>query len=168
MLGTDHATIEELSALLDGELTLDEQAKVEEHLDGCLACRRELEDLRQTVMRVSQLPTLATPRSFVLPSESRSVAVPFHARIRPELLRAFAGVAAVVMVLLFAADAARVPTTVATLESRDTAPALAPQPNIGSVPAESVAPGAASGSAASRFSVPPNDAPNASSASNGA
>ena len=41
-----HSCRDNLSAFLDGELSVEVTARVEEHLEGCDSCRRELEALR--------------------------------------------------------------------------------------------------------------------------
>ncbi len=55
---------EELSAYLDEELTAQEKAELRAHLDGCAACRAELEALRATVDSVRALPRTPAPAGF--------------------------------------------------------------------------------------------------------
>ena len=50
-----HGT-EQLSALLDGELSEAERARVEEHLKACAACTAERDLLASTVKSVAALP----------------------------------------------------------------------------------------------------------------
>ena len=52
---------EELSAYLDGELEPGEAAALEKHLEGCAACRGELDSLRATVSLVRSLPRAEAP-----------------------------------------------------------------------------------------------------------
>jgi len=56
--------IKQLSAFLDGELTAQEKLAVRSHLDSCAGCRRELEELQQTVRAVSGLPRVPAPPGF--------------------------------------------------------------------------------------------------------
>lgn len=51
-----------LSDYMDGGLPADEHRRVEEHLTGCGACRRVLEDLREVVRRAGALGTMEPPR----------------------------------------------------------------------------------------------------------
>jgi anti-sigma factor RsiW len=44
-----------MSEELDGLLAASEQDRLEDHLAGCVSCRRQREELRQTVRLVSQL-----------------------------------------------------------------------------------------------------------------
>jgi hypothetical protein len=54
-----------LSAYADGELTVDERAAVDAHLDGCGACRHELEATRRAKAWVSDLPAVEAPFGFL-------------------------------------------------------------------------------------------------------
>lgn len=65
-----HLTTEQLSALLDGEVTAEEQAQWEAHLSTCPQCQHELARLRQTVTLLHALPQPTLPRSFLLPLEA--------------------------------------------------------------------------------------------------
>lgn len=49
------AWTDRLSEYLDGELPADQVARLEGHLQGCVACRRVLDDLRAVVDRASRL-----------------------------------------------------------------------------------------------------------------
>jgi hypothetical protein len=55
---------DELSALLDGELTPDEQARVDAHLAGCGECRTELEATRAVRERLRGAPAVDPPFGF--------------------------------------------------------------------------------------------------------
>ena len=55
-----------LSAYIDGQLSAAEAEALEQHLAACDACRRELEELRATVLALRDLPEEAIPRSFAL------------------------------------------------------------------------------------------------------
>lgn len=57
---------EEFSALLDGELAVDEQDGVEEHLSGCSDCLRELDGLKRVTDLYAELPTVDAPESFAV------------------------------------------------------------------------------------------------------
>lgn len=65
----DHNRMRELlSPFLDGQVTLEEQALVENHLATCEECARELEGLRWTVGLLHQVPLARVPRSFAVPA----------------------------------------------------------------------------------------------------
>lgn len=57
---------EEFSALLDGELAVEEQDGVEEHLSGCSDCLRELDGLKRVTGLYAELPTVDAPESFAI------------------------------------------------------------------------------------------------------
>lgn len=106
-----HPTTEELSALLDGELPAAEADAIRRHLDTCAACRADLEALRGTIAMLRVLPAAAPPRSFRVfdaPKPGGLLAFPLARLASPVALRALAGVAAALMVVLFVADAARI------------------------------------------------------------
>ncbi|MHB9092415.1 MAG: anti-sigma factor family protein, partial [Chloroflexota bacterium] len=63
-----------LSAYLDGRVTDEERAAVEQHLVGCAGCRSELAQLRLVVSTLRALPPLPVPRSFALRREEVRVA----------------------------------------------------------------------------------------------
>lgn len=63
-----HLTTEQLSGLLDEQMSSEEIAISNAHLYTCERCQQELEGLRQTVKMLHALPTPVLPRSFVLPS----------------------------------------------------------------------------------------------------
>lgn len=71
-----HLTTDQLSALLDGQLSSDEQAQ--EHLHTCKQCQLRLADLQQTVKLLHALPQPRLPRSFTLPV-SDAVVTPISA-----------------------------------------------------------------------------------------
>ncbi len=64
-----HLTTEQLSALLDGEVSAEERTQWEAHLATCQRCQQELANLRRTVALLHALPQPALPRSFELPAE---------------------------------------------------------------------------------------------------
>ncbi|HEV2655914.1 MAG TPA: zf-HC2 domain-containing protein [Ktedonobacteraceae bacterium] len=64
-----HLTTEQLSALLDGEVSAEEKTQYEAHLATCQRCQQELASLRRTVALLRALPQPALPRSFELPLE---------------------------------------------------------------------------------------------------
>ncbi len=64
-----HLTTEQLSALLDGEVSVEEKTQWEAHLATCQRCQQELASLRRTVALLRALPQPALPRSFELPVE---------------------------------------------------------------------------------------------------
>ena len=65
-----HLTTEQLSALLDKQLPVDEQAAYEAHLNTCRQCQRAMANLRQTVALLHALPQPTLPRSFTLPASA--------------------------------------------------------------------------------------------------
>ena len=60
-----HDARELLSALVDGELTSDDQSQVEAHLAGCADCRKEHERLGSTIALLRQLDRPRAPVGFV-------------------------------------------------------------------------------------------------------
>jgi anti-sigma factor RsiW len=69
-----HLTIEQLSALLDKQLSPQEWALCQAHLRTCQQCQGVLADLRQTSVLLRALPQPELPRSFVLPATITSPA----------------------------------------------------------------------------------------------
>ena len=110
----DHATVEQMSALLDGQLEGDEARAVRAHVDTCAVCGAQLQQLRATVSMLRAVPAAAPSRSFrvphVAPSPRRFFRLPSWLFAPPSALRAFAGAAAAVMLVLFVADASLQPT----------------------------------------------------------
>ncbi len=74
-----HLTTEQLSILLDGEVTAEEQAQWEAHLSTCPQCQQEQAGLRQTVALLHALPPPPLPRSFMLPMEAAEPVAGFMA-----------------------------------------------------------------------------------------
>src|SRR5437868_9377852 len=71
-----HARLrEQLSAYLDDELTPPERFEMEHHLESCLECRAELEELRTIAWATSQLPELPVTHSYTVASELPAVPV---------------------------------------------------------------------------------------------
>jgi predicted anti-sigma-YlaC factor YlaD len=64
-------SLEELSAYLDHELDPAAQARVAEHVAGCVECTRRLDALRETVHAVRALPMETPPRTFTIPEQRR-------------------------------------------------------------------------------------------------
>lgn len=64
----EHLTIAQLSAYLDKELSRDELALCDAHLQSCPQCQAVLADLRITSALLHRMPQVEVPRSFVLPS----------------------------------------------------------------------------------------------------
>lgn len=90
---------QDLSAYIDNRLDGAAQARLEEHLSRCLACRTELESLRQTVGLLRQLPAASSPRSFAIPGPE-----PARRFVPVMALRVAASVAAMLLALVFAID----------------------------------------------------------------
>ena len=59
-----HATETELQEHLDGRLAARESARLEEHLDRCAACRREMDALHAVTTELEALPVLAPSAGF--------------------------------------------------------------------------------------------------------
>lgn len=63
-----HLTTEQLSALLDQQLSSQEQTEYNAHLKTCQQCQNVMADLKLTVALLHALPQPTLPRSFVLPA----------------------------------------------------------------------------------------------------
>ena len=61
-----HIAPQLLSAYLDGQVTPQECARVEQHLRACEACTRELETLRYTTRLLCAAPRVSVPHAFTL------------------------------------------------------------------------------------------------------
>lgn len=57
---------EQLNAYLDEQLSAAERARVRAHIDGCMRCRRTLDELRAVRSAVRALPQRPAPRSYAL------------------------------------------------------------------------------------------------------
>jgi hypothetical protein len=101
----EHASTEQLSALLDGRAEPDERAFLAGHVDGCVVCSNELSGLRSVQDLLRALPVYLPPRSFTIPSERARPARWFR-RLIP-ITRALAAVAAMLCVVLVSVDAMR-------------------------------------------------------------
>lgn len=75
-----------LSALIDGELSQDERARVESHLPGCASCRADLDGLRFMKARLARADRRAMPPDLIAGIEA-AVARPWHLRWFPVLGR---------------------------------------------------------------------------------
>jgi Putative zinc-finger len=64
-----HLTTEQLSALLDKQLSPEEQAACRVHLIGCEQCQDALDNVQLTVNLLRSLPQLEVPHSFALPRD---------------------------------------------------------------------------------------------------
>ena len=163
----EHPAVEELSALFDGQLAENEARAVRAHLDACPSCAAQLAELRATVSLLSRMPAAAPPRSFRVPRPAQErrglIRVPTWLFAPPTALRAFAGVAAAVMLVLFIGDAAFQPVrqerpvslSAPAPAASDAAPAAAQanQESRGALPAQR-APFASGGAAAAPSPVP--------------
>jgi hypothetical protein len=99
----DHASTEQLSALLDGRAEADERTFLAGHVEQCMVCSNELADLSSVRDLLRALPIYLPPRSFAVPIESARRARRFR-RLVP-ITRALGAVAALLCVVLFAVDA---------------------------------------------------------------
>ncbi len=68
MTQQEHLTTEQLSAFLDKQLTPQEQAFFDAHLQSCQRCQAALGELRRTVALLHAMPQPQLPRSFTLPA----------------------------------------------------------------------------------------------------
>ena len=72
--GWRHARLRRLlSTYVDGSASGPERARVEAHLSGCEACRREADALRATIDLLAALPEAVSSRSFALEREPEPV-----------------------------------------------------------------------------------------------
>jgi hypothetical protein len=100
-----HLQTEQLSALLDQQLSPAEQSRAEQHLVACSRCEEELESLRATVSLVRRLPQVEPPRDFGLPATTlRSVARQSRLLRLVPWTRAAGALAAALFVVLMSAD----------------------------------------------------------------
>jgi hypothetical protein len=65
-LNKHRRTLDRLSDYFDGELRPDEKDRFEVHLASCRDCRRQLDELRATVLALREMPEVEAPRSFAL------------------------------------------------------------------------------------------------------
>ena len=68
MTQQEHLTTEQLSAFLDEQLTPQEQAFFDAHIQSCQRCQNTLAELRRTVALLHAMPQPQLPRSFTLPA----------------------------------------------------------------------------------------------------
>ena len=127
----DHATTEQLSALLDNRAEPGELPFLTDHVVGCDACRRELNELGAVRDLLRRLPIELPPRSFTLAPPARPA--PRFRRLIP-ITRALSAIAAIFCVLLFAADA--MGTTYEPAPVQKVTSAI--RPDVAAKPAESV------------------------------
>jgi len=67
----EHLTTEQLSALIDKQLSMEEEAICRVHLQTCEQCQERLAGLQQTSALLRAMPQLEVPRSFALPTGVR-------------------------------------------------------------------------------------------------
>jgi hypothetical protein len=99
----EHASTEQLSALLDDRGEPEDRAYLAGHVDGCIVCSNELADLRTVRGLLRAMPVYLPPRNFTIPVEMVRVEPRFR-RLIP-ITRVLSALAAVLCVVLFAADA---------------------------------------------------------------
>jgi hypothetical protein len=100
----EHASTEQLSAMLDAQAAPDEQQFLTGHVVGCVVCSNELADLRSVRNLLRSLPVYLPPRSFAIPVEEVAPPPRPFARLIP-FTRVLGTVAAVLCVVLFSVDA---------------------------------------------------------------
>ncbi len=139
---TEHEACQDnLSAFLDGQLSAREHSRVERHLQGCKACREDLESLRQTVSLLRSVPMLQPPRSFFIPAgevaKQRQVR---RRRLSYVYLQAATAVATVLLVLMVSGDAILrfLPAQPAAQMSRVGAVTVSQEPSADTVAAETL------------------------------
>jgi len=92
-----------LSPYIDGQLGPSDREGMESHLEGCQACRRELESLRATVNLLHRVTIVSPPRSFAI---AKAAPKPLPAAVWSfGVLRVATAVAALLLVFVFAGDA---------------------------------------------------------------
>ena len=84
---TCHDARPQLSALLDDALSVAERQALEAHLAGCAECRRELEQLRETVALLGRLPPVHAPAGFVDRVMEEAYRPPWPRRLLDALFR---------------------------------------------------------------------------------
>jgi len=85
---TPHLTPEQITAYLDGDLTPAERAGLDAHLRTCPACRREMSDVRSTVLLLRGLPDYRPRRSFQLIPGRAAIRRPWWERVGLKILPA--------------------------------------------------------------------------------
>ena len=66
VFGVSHATPDLLSDYVDQRLAPSERRRMDDHIQTCWNCRRELQGLQETVDLLRSTPTVPVPRSFAL------------------------------------------------------------------------------------------------------
>jgi len=89
-----------LSPYIDGQLSPTEVSRIEGHIQGCDACRGELESLRATVNLLHRVPMVSPPRSFTI-----AEVVPKQRAVALGALRLATAVAVILLTFLFVGDA---------------------------------------------------------------
>ncbi|MFQ5987830.1 MAG: anti-sigma factor family protein [Dehalococcoidia bacterium] len=89
-----------LSPYIDGRLTSSERERMESHIEGCEACRWELESLEATVNLLHRVAMVWPPRSFAL-----AEVAPKRRPAAFGTLRAATAVAVLLLAFLFLGDA---------------------------------------------------------------
>ena len=69
-----HASSEQLSALLDNRAEPDEHAYLTEHVQACVLCASEFADLRSVRSLLRAMPVYLPPRSFTIPVPAAATA----------------------------------------------------------------------------------------------
>jgi hypothetical protein len=101
VIGPGHASVDQLSALLDDRAESAELPFLTDHLTACDRCTDELQGLRAVRGLLRSLPVRLPPRDFTIP-----VQAPIHrvSRLVP-ITRVLSALAAVLCVILFSVDA---------------------------------------------------------------
>lgn len=159
-----HIDDEILSAFVDDQLTPDEKAQVQAHLDACSACQQRLEELLAVATLLRRLPDVDLPRDFSL-GPRRVADPPNVTRLRRWYTVTRVGAATLAAAWLFLSagalyvDSRPAPAVVELAQPRA---ASAPAPTVQSVPATPTT--AARSAAAGNAAAPARPVSNASQA----
>jgi len=119
-----------LQDYLDAMLEADEQAQVSAHLDECVACRRELEELRKVVALVGSLDEVPEPTGFLQAVRERIDTPTVWERIRGLLTQPpRPGVSVAIPVIIIAFVGVFLLTTLLPKSNDQKAGEAAPEPN---------------------------------------
>ncbi len=61
---SDHIPVDDLSALVAGDLDSQRATDVSDHVEACASCRRIVEELREIVSAAASMPVIPAPASF--------------------------------------------------------------------------------------------------------
>ncbi len=106
LVKTEHHRVEEMiSAYMDGELSPEDRARVERHLDTCADCAWNLWTLRQTVDMLGRLPSMPVPRPFTISEAQIPEPTGLFQWIPYSYLKGATALVALLLVLVLAGEA---------------------------------------------------------------